>query len=736
MISLVLAFHNHQPVGNFGWVIEDAFAKSYLPLMEVLAEYPEIRFAQHYTGILLDWFEQHHPDFLTMIRAGVRDGRIELVSGGYYEPILAMLPERDRQAQLRKLNRRIERDFGAHPAGMWLAERVWEPSLPKTLFDAGLTYTFLDDTHFKHAGLAEQQLTGYYLTEDEGRPLAVLPIDKRLRYTMPFESPETTIEYLNRLHRKGHDRLVVFADDGEKFGTWPGTHETVYDGGWLRRFCELLRANQGWLRTIRPSDALATLRPAGRIYLPTASYAEMLHWALPSAQAFTQYEAFEEQLKRAGSFEQYSQFVRGGFWRNFLVKYPEANAMQKKMLRVSARVARVRAAGIWDDTSVDSSRQRLIDSAYEHLMAAQCNCPYWHGVFGGLYLANIRAAIYRELIVAERELDMAEGIDRASIDVVDYDLDGFDEILVETPVLSLYISPARGGGIYELDHKAAGYNFCDLVRRRREGYHAQLVAAAEKHAPALASAGADDGAEVPSDGHARSIHDSFKVKEAGLERRLAYDTYRHGLLIDHFYGSDVDAASLRSGTASERGDFVTGAYEFATARDHEGRTRVFLRRHGTVDGAPVLVEKSIAVHDAIADFDVEYRVVSLDGRGLSGTFGIEMSYSMSAGNEPDRYYEFDARRLPDPEGRLVSEGEVNATRFALVDEWLRARISVELAEPARLLRLPVETVSLSEDGFERNYQGSMLVALWNLGGASEWRMALRQQITDVTLSSL
>ncbi|MBC8145271.1 MAG: alpha-amylase, partial [bacterium] len=265
MVSLILAFHNHQPVGNFDWVIEDAYATSYLPLMTMLSEYPDIRFGQHYTGILLDWFAKNHPDFLELIGRGVRDGRVELVSGGYYEPVLAMLPERDRQAQITRLNRRIERDFGAHPRGMWLAERVWEPSLPATLNDAGLAYTFLDDTHFKHAGLVESELTGYFLTEDQGQPLAVLPIDKRLRYTMPFEPPETTIEYLHSLHHKGHDRLVVFADDGEKFGTWPGTFESVYAGGWLRRFCELLKANADWIRTLRPNDALTQLRPAGRL---------------------------------------------------------------------------------------------------------------------------------------------------------------------------------------------------------------------------------------------------------------------------------------------------------------------------------------------------------------------------------------------------------------------------------------------------------------------------------------
>jgi alpha-amylase len=714
MITLVLAFHNHQPVGNFEWVIEEAFAKSYRPLMEVLAEYPGIRFAQHYTGILLDWFEKNHPDFIATLHRMAGSGRMELVGGGYYEPILAMLPERDRQAQLRKLNRRIEHEFGVRPSGMWLAERVWEPSLPSTLVDAGLRYTFLDDTHFKHAGLVESELTGYFITEDQGRPLAVLPIDRRLRYTMPFETPETTLEYLSRLNRRGHDRVVVFAVDGEKFGTWPGTHETVYAGGWLRRFCDLLTANAGWLRTVTPSEALRELPPAGRLYLPTASYAEMLHWALPNARAYQEYEKFEEHLKEEGIFDGVSQFVRGGFWRNFLVKYPEANAMQKKMLRVSRRVDNARAS-----LAARGESSPLLDEAYEHVMAAQCNCPYWHGVFGGLYLANIRAAVYREMITAEVALDRHEGYERARVDVVDYDLDGAEEIIVENAAISLYIAPSRGGGIFELDHKPSRSNLCDLLQRRREGYHAQLVEAAERRDV--------DGDTDAGDG-AKSIHDTFKVKEEGLERRLAYDLYRHALFLDHVYRHDITAEALRAGTAQEHGDFATAAYEFTWRRNDDGRTHVHQRRSGTVDGAPVLIEKTFIVDDTSADVTVEYRVVALDGRPLVGAFGVEMSYAMSAGYEPDRYYEIDGRRIADPEGRLASEGDAIAGRFALVDEWLRVRIGVELARPARLLRAPVETVSLSENGFERNYQGSLLVALWDLEGATEWRIALRQRI--------
>lgn len=715
MITLVLAFHNHQPVGNFGWVFEEAFTRAYSPLMEVLARYPSVKFGQHYTGILLDWFQEHHPEFIETIRGGVAEGRIELLSGGYYEPILAMLPERDRLAQIGKLSNAIAERFGVAARGMWLAERVWEPSLPSTLHTAGIGYTFLDDTHFKGAGLAESDLTGYFLTEDQGKPLAVFPIDKKLRYTIPFEAPEATFEYLKTLDQEGTERVVAFADDGEKFGIWPDTYKTVYGEKWLERFCELLEENREWVRTELPGSVIETHAPASRIYLPTASYAEMLHWALPTAAAYLKYEEFEKVLKEEGILDEFEQFVRGGFWRNFLVKYQEVNAMQKKMLRVSGRIARIRAALA---ASGNAPEPEEIRSAYDHLMSGQCNCPYWHGVFGGIYLANIRMAMYRELIAAERDLDNYEGLKALLVSVEDYDLDGAREIIVEGPKLSLYLAPERGAGIFEFDYKPVGYNFCDVLQRRKEGYHAQLARVPKPAADAGTGA--------------KSIHDIVRVKEPGLQKAIAYDPYRHAMLLDHFHGPDLSADTLRDASVIERGDFHTGSYAHAIEQSPEGSVVITLERSGTVDGRqPVHIRKRITLTEDSADMAVEYLVRSLDGTPLTGRFGIEMTYSLSAGTEPDRYYEIDGIKPRENGGRLNGAGSGVARRFALVDEWLKLRLAVELDRPALLVRAPIETVSLSEEGFERNYQGSVLVAAWELEGATEWRIGLRQTIREL-----
>ena len=95
-ITLLLGIHCHQPVGNFEWVLEDGYKKAYLPFVEALERHPKIKMALHYSGSLLEWIEKSHPEFLNKIAQLVKRGQVEVMTGGFYEPILAIIPERDR----------------------------------------------------------------------------------------------------------------------------------------------------------------------------------------------------------------------------------------------------------------------------------------------------------------------------------------------------------------------------------------------------------------------------------------------------------------------------------------------------------------------------------------------------------------------------------------------------------------------------------------------------------------
>ena len=115
--QLTLLIHAHQPVGNFDDVIERAYAQCYLPFLDVLAAHPSICLGMHFSGSLLEWIERNRPAYFDRLRALIRNGQIELLGGGFYEPILVAIPPADRLEQITRFSDYLERHLGVRPRG-------------------------------------------------------------------------------------------------------------------------------------------------------------------------------------------------------------------------------------------------------------------------------------------------------------------------------------------------------------------------------------------------------------------------------------------------------------------------------------------------------------------------------------------------------------------------------------------------------------------------------------------
>ncbi len=697
-IATVFAVHNHQPIGNFEKVFEEAYQLSYKPFLEVMENHPRLKFTQHWTGTLLEWLVAKHPELIEKMRVMIKRGQLELLTGAYYEAILAIIPEPDRIGQINKLSDYIHKVFDFEPRGMWLAERVWEQPLVASLAKAGVEFVTVDDTHFRHVGLHDEELLGYYVTEEQGYTLKVLPIDKTLRYTVPFRALEETLHYFQNVASEGGTRVVINADDGEKFGVWPKTFDTVYTAGWLESFCRMVEEHP-WITTLHVADVIDNLPSQGRIYLPTASYAEMLKWAL-NPTAFLQLENFENELKGRNLYEENVMFVRGGYWRNFLAKYPEANHMHKKMLRIADRARKL------------SEKKDLPQDLWDNIWAGQCNDPYWHGVFGGLYLPNLRFPVYRNLLQAEAKLDAMESLAPVRVEEVDFDCDGTREIIIESDDMNLYFKPDAGGSLIELDYKPMAFNLLDILSRREEGYHRRLMAKGGK---------LDDSA---------NIHDGVLVKELGLERHLHFDWYRHASLIDHFFGPDTTPDTYAQCKYLELGDFVNQPYKHKVSLEKDG-IRLALWRDGALwPGATphhITVRKIVKFSKASTEFTVDYTIINREDHPIDIWFGVELCVGLMAGDAHDRYYEIEKRPLEDRPLRSAGT-EPKVKKFRLVDEWLGIQTSFTLKHAATLWRHPIETVSLSEAGFERIYQCSVVTPTWRTRLEKEVKYQIVQSV--------
>ncbi|MEE8637640.1 MAG: alpha-amylase/4-alpha-glucanotransferase domain-containing protein, partial [Candidatus Margulisiibacteriota bacterium] len=233
--------------------------------------------------------------------------------------------------------------------------------------------------------------------------------------------------------------------------------------------------------------------------------------------------------------------------------------------------------------------------------------------------------------------------------------------------------PERGGSLFELDYKPKAFNLINTLARRKEG---------------------------------------------------------GGSLLDHFLPPDTDLEKFNSLDYREAGDFASGRYAFMPGRK-EAEVMLRLSRQGSVDGAPVKVEKAVSLLSKHSIFTVEYEVTNLGGEPDEFWFGVEFNLSLLAGNSPDRYYVIENTALEDRS--LGSRGETNRVRaLKLVDEWSGFDVLLEMNKPALLWRFPIETLFRSEQGKGKSYQSSVVFPSWKfrLGSKESWNVKITLRIEE------
>ena len=701
----MFGIHNHQPVGNFEHVFARVYKNCYLPFIKTLEKHPKVRISLHHTGPLLEWIEKNNPEYFDRIRRLLARNQIELMGGGFYEPLLPIIPQRDALGQIKMMQDYINEKFGVTPQGMWLAERVWEPSLPSLIAKAGLKYVTIDDTHFYYSGMNAENMYGYYITEDQGETVSVFPINKELRYRIPFRLAEDTIEYFRSLVADRADIGVTLADDGEKFGEWPGTHKWVYTDGYLERLFTLLEQNSEWINMVTFSEYMKMYPANGKVYLPTASYDEMMVWSLP-ANSQVVFEYIMKDYKNRQEYDTLRPYFRGGFWRNFLVKYPEVSQMYSKMIMVSKKI----------EASKYSSRGSLKAAsrkkANKGLYRAQCNCAYWHGLFGGVYLNYLRHAVYQNLIAAENYVSNGSNVNQE-----DYNADGKKELTINTSKYNVYLSPENGGQIIELDYRPKEFNLSNIFTRKMEAYHRKV-----EHKE---SSAAND--------QPQSIHDVVTMKEEGLDEQLHYDWYQRHSLIDHCLGSDTNIEDFSKCRFTELGDFVNQPYEVISTKKTNRFIGILMKRAGNVYVAdkhiPLVVTKALKLGKGI---EVDYDLFNPTEDSLSLWWGIELNLTLLAGNDPDRFYEIPNKKTKrQPMDIMDSVSEINGLN--LVDRATGFKTVLSWAQPALLWRFPIETVSSSESGIEKTYQGSCIMPSWKIDipAQDKYKLQLSINIEDI-----
>ncbi|MFX1394463.1 MAG: alpha-amylase/4-alpha-glucanotransferase domain-containing protein [Promethearchaeota archaeon] len=706
-IFLPMVFHFHQPVDNFQWVIEDCFKKAYGPLINNIYNYPKIKVTLHFSGNLLEWFLENKPDVIKKLKVMAKRGQIEIIGGGYYEPIFAIIPHRDRITQMRKLSALIKKEFGLDVKGAWLSERVWEPSYPSFLNEVGLKYVIVDDNHLRSCGLAEEDTFYTYVTEDEGKTLRIFPINEELRYLTPWKPTYLSIDYLKNAADEKGDRVALLISDAEKMGVWGSTHEICYvedHGHWdgdnrkpfIPAFFEQILKNE-WIKSITLSEYMQQYPAKSLLYIPTASYDKMEEWVLPTLIR-KKFEKIRQYMKKYKTWQEAYQFLSGGFWRYFLVKYPESNNMHKKMLYVREKLIQIEERlKKLQDKSLDSLTKEKTDEAWDEIYKAQCNDCYWHGMFGGVYLQFLRFSVYTHLINAEKIIDELMPLiypilsSYITITPIDFNKNSKMDILIESEILNAYFDPSNGGTLFELDYKPKSYNLLNTLTRWFEAYHED---------------------------------DKIKTNE------IMVDRFRRSMLRLRFLHENVILEQLQADNYSEFGDFVDGDFKVTKNEKYGTSALIELKKVGSIkdtnsnDRIPCVITKNIDIeaNNILITISGKFEEIPDKAEILKNIIeniriAIDIPFFFNGDTKKFQWESVEVNFKDDKEKDLLEPFQYKGSNFKAYDNTYDLNFEILLSSNTdiiKIIKFPIIAYVYTDEGYKKIYQGINVVPIFKL----------------------
>jgi len=667
-LRLIFGTYNHQPEGSFSELFERAYQNAYKPFLTLLYEHPRIPVVLYYCGALFEWLEQEHPEFLMLLREMVGRKQVELLGGGFYSPILSLIPDGDKLGQIEKLTTYLRTRFGVRPRGGWLVERVWEPALARILSNSGLEYTFLDDRQFQIAGVEADSLLGSYITEDQGKTLRLLPIRSELADRLPFIPAAELLQSLRLLASEQSERVAVVLVEGERLGDRPGTQQICFREKWLSSLLELLEDNREWLHAVVPRIDESCLVPKGRVYLPCLACSDLMHGVLDGERQ----KGFAEAAKRLRKPEAETYLV-GGFFRQFLTRFPEVNLLYSRLLYTHLLVNQMRG---------DKSRKR---AALEELWKGQQGAVYWHGLGagGGIFDPRLRQAAYRAFIEAEKILRGGQSF-LPSLQALDFDMDGHLEYLYRGKTINTLVH-RQGGALIALEFLSAPWNYLATIARWAQSYH------------------------------------RYKVEGC--------DTYMRSAFLDHFFVPETRLEAFERMGHMELGDFLDQPFGLVDlhrerkelALERRGRLRIRRRDH------PFTVGKHYRFRDGMVELAVE--LANSSETTLEFCYAVELNLALPSKDAKEV-------RILSVRGSQKKElgserAEADKLEGLQIRDFCNAAAITVSGEPAfSLWSMPVETVSYPPQGRTRQYQATCFLLLWNLAlrPAERWTGKIGLQI--------
>ncbi|SIP89234.1 alpha-amylase [Alkalispirochaeta americana] len=652
-INLILGSHNSQILDLSEADQKAQYEYSIKPFLKLLYNRRDLNFTLYYSGLLLEWLEKHHSEFVDVLLEMVRRKQVELLGGAFFEPLLPLIPKTDRIGQIERMTTHLRKCFGRRPRGAWVPESVWDQRIAASMNTGGLDYVLLRESVFG-GGLPLENQFWPVLTEDQGKTLLVLPVAHHLSETLFQQTPEDVMAFLRRVNeenppRQGGDNsalrpVVALMFNGAQIGYSP--EQSAAAMVWYERFLDLVTANRDWIHVDVPGRMLQQGRPVDRVYAPASTVSALLGRLSPKG-------ASEEDREPPGSGE--ALRMEKSSFRSIMEMYPESARLYARMQHTHVLVNQIRG---------DKYRKM---TAREELWRGQSHFAYWPNSSGGIYRSNLRKATYAALIEAEKTT-RERGVFIPAISRVDVDLDGREEVLYQGNEINAYLH-RFGARLFELDCISKNWNYLDTFQRCPEEFHDEATVTA------------------------------------------GYDLWPRAGFVDHLLLPENTAAEFSRGERRSLCDISSLEYQIKSL-DKDHNAVVF---RGTCRTDDTLVELVLQKRYRFIKnrIEVDYEIENTGMEALEAVFAVELNLSFhSLEVDSLRLHVRQGRLRQEIAPDMTELQGISDIQFH--DLRNNTRIQVNPGERPDLWSFPVEAVGFLGDRLHWFYQSNCSVFRWPL----------------------
>ncbi len=159
----------------------DLVAKNLLSGMSKMLDSGKVRFSIFMDGPTLEAAAKAaRPLMFGKFRRAIEEDCLEVLGGGFYDPMLPLFPTDLQSIQLSEHRNLLWKHFGVEPSGYFNSSMVWEMEMTELLEKNRFEYALVQEPALQDALGRTTPVSGWYSVEDKGSFLRVVPVSERL----------------------------------------------------------------------------------------------------------------------------------------------------------------------------------------------------------------------------------------------------------------------------------------------------------------------------------------------------------------------------------------------------------------------------------------------------------------------------------------------------------------------------------------------------------------------------